>query len=59
MNKLSEKSIALLKGKNFAYIATLNSDGSPQVTPVWADTDGKNVVVNTAMGRAKERNLTR
>ena len=40
MTKLNEKAIALLKGKNFAYVATLNRDGSPQLTPVWADTDG-------------------
>jgi PPOX class probable F420-dependent enzyme len=59
MIKLSEKSIALLKGKNFAYIGTVNRDGSPQVTPVWVDTDGKNILVNTAIGRVKEKNLAR
>ena len=59
MIKLSKKAIALLKGKNFAYLGTVNRDGSPQVTPVWIDTDGKNVLVNTALGRAKERNVSR
>jgi PPOX class probable F420-dependent enzyme len=43
----------------FAHLATLNADGSPQVTPVWVDYDGTNVVVNTARGRVKTRNLER
>ena len=34
-------------------------DGSPQVTPVWVDTDGENVLVNTALGRVKTRNMER
>jgi len=41
----------------FAHLATLNSDGSPQVTPVWVDFDGTNVLVNTALGRVKAKNL--
>ncbi|MCZ2108434.1 MAG: PPOX class F420-dependent oxidoreductase [Dehalococcoidia bacterium] len=49
----------LLLGKNFAQIATLMPDGSPQVTPVWVDYDGKYVVINTADGRQKARNLDR
>jgi PPOX class probable F420-dependent enzyme len=59
MTKLTKKSIALLKGKNFAYLGTVNRDGSPQVTPVWIDTDGRNALVNTAMGRVKEKNMSR
>lgn len=47
----------LLKGKNFASFATLMKDGSPQVTPVWIDTDGQAVLVNTAAGRTKEKNV--
>jgi len=43
----------------FANLATLNVDGSPQVTPVWVDFDGTHVVVNTARGRVKDRNLRR
>jgi PPOX class probable F420-dependent enzyme len=43
----------------FANLATLNSDGSPQVTPVWVDFDGTHLVVNTAKGRLKDRNLRR
>ena len=49
----------LFKKPAFASLATLNPDGSPQVTPVWVDFDGKNVLVNTAKGRVKHRNLER
>lgn len=49
----------ILEGKNFAHIATLMQDGSPQVTPVWIDVDGDTVIFNTAEGRAKARNLDR
>lgn len=49
----------ILKKKAFANLATLNADGSPQVTPVWVDFDGKNVLINTAKGRVKTRNLER
>ena len=44
--------IDLLKDKPaFANLATLNDDGSPQVTPVWVDFDGTNIIVNTAKGQ--------
>lgn len=47
----------LLDKKSFAHVATLMPDGSPQVTPVWVDyRDGK-VLVNTALGRTKARNM--
>jgi PPOX class probable F420-dependent enzyme len=49
----------LLKKPAFANLATLNADGSPQVTPVWVDFDGKHVIVNTARGRVKTKNLGR
>jgi PPOX class probable F420-dependent enzyme len=49
----------ILLGNNFAHIATLMPDGSPQVTPVWIDMDGELVVFNTAEGRQKARNLDR
>jgi len=49
----------ILLGKNFAHIATMMPDGSPQVTPVWIDFDGEYVVFNTADGRQKARNLDR
>ncbi len=43
--------------KAFAHIATVMSDGSPQVTPVWIDYRQGRVVFNTARGRVKDRNL--
>jgi PPOX class probable F420-dependent enzyme len=43
----------------FAHLATVNVDGSPQVTPVWIDYDGTNVIVNTARGRVKAKNVAR
>ncbi len=56
---LPDSAIRLLEGKNFLYIATINQDGTPQVTPVWVDTDGKFVFVNTAIGRVKQKNTER
>ncbi len=41
----------------FANLSTIMSDGSPQVTPVWCDYDGRHVVINTAKGRVKDRNM--
>lgn len=49
----------LLLGKNFATVATVMGDGSPQATVVWVDTDGKHVIFNTADGRLKAKNLRR
>ncbi|MCS7059664.1 MAG: PPOX class F420-dependent oxidoreductase [Anaerolineae bacterium] len=47
----------LFNKRAFAHLATLMPDGSPQVTPVWVDFDGVHVIVNTARGRQKDRNL--
>ena len=47
----------LLQKKAFANLATVNPDGSPQVTPVWFDIDGEDIRINTARGRIKDRNL--
>lgn len=41
----------------FLYLATIMPDGSPQVTPVWFNTDGKHILINTAEGRVKDRNM--
>jgi PPOX class probable F420-dependent enzyme len=45
--------------KAFANLATINADGTPQVTPVWFDWDGRHVRINTARGRVKDKNLRR
>ena len=57
--ELSDKAIRLIDGKNFAFLATILPDGSPHVAPVWIDREGDTILVNTAVGRAKQRNVTR
>ena len=59
MATIPESHADLLKKPAFAYLATVNADGSPQVTPVWVDSDGTHVIVNTARGRVKTKNLAR
>ncbi len=44
---------------NFGQLATLMPDGAPQVTTVWVDLDGDRILVNTAEGRVKPRNVRR
>lgn len=59
---ITDPSIArLFERKNFAFLATLMKDGSPQVTPTWVDIDKNNntILVNTAKGRIKYRNISR
>jgi PPOX class probable F420-dependent enzyme len=43
----------------FAFLGTIMEDGSPQVTPMWFNTDGENILINTARGRIKDRNMRR
>ena len=59
MSVISEKYRDLLDGPNFAHLATVMPDGTPQVTPVWFEYDGELIVFNTAKGRQKDRNLRR
>ena len=59
MAMLSEKQIELLRKPNLAIVATVRPDGTPQLTPTWVDTDGEQVLVNTAEGRWKTRYLRR
>lgn len=54
---IPEKYIDLFDKKAFANLATLNPDGTPQVTPVWVDYDGSHVLVNSARGRRKDKNM--
>jgi PPOX class probable F420-dependent enzyme len=49
----------LLREPTFCQIASLMPDGSPQITQVWVDTDGEYILVNTAEGRQKVRNVRR
>ena len=59
MNHIPESHLDLLKDekKAFLYLATIMSDGSPQVTPIWFNTDGKYVLINSAKDRVKDRNM--
>jgi PPOX class probable F420-dependent enzyme len=54
-----EEFLDLLKDetKAYLYLATIMSDGSPQVTPVWFNVEGEYILINTAEGRAKDRNM--
>jgi PPOX class probable F420-dependent enzyme len=59
MGVLNEKQAALFTGRNWGVIATIREDGSPQATPVWVDYDGEQVLVNSARGRTKVKNIER
>ncbi len=59
MGAFTNEDLELLHGANYAQLVTLNADGSPQVTVLWIDADDDAVLVNTAEGRTKDRNLRR
>ena len=59
MAALTDEQARLLLEPNFATVATLSPDGSSQLSIVWIDWDGEQVLFNTAAGRAKPRNLER
>jgi PPOX class probable F420-dependent enzyme len=58
-DKIPETHRDLLKdeARSLAYLATLMADGTPQVTPLWFNTRDEYIVVNSARGRAKDRNM--
>jgi PPOX class probable F420-dependent enzyme len=58
-NSIPDSHLDLFHKKAFANLATLMPSGSPQVTPVWVDYDGRHVIINTAEGRQKDKNLQR
>jgi PPOX class probable F420-dependent enzyme len=59
MMNFPEQFLDLLKDETRAYLflATIMPDGSPQVTPVWFNTDGEYILINTNEGRTKDRNM--
>jgi PPOX class probable F420-dependent enzyme len=57
--QLSERARYLIDEPNLAFLATVNADGTPQLTPVWIDLEDGKLVVNTAIGRVKDRNMRR
>jgi len=56
---LNDATVRLLDGKNYAVLATLNRDGSPQTSVIWVGRDGGDVVFSTVEGRVKHRNMVR
>ncbi|MFQ5740450.1 MAG: PPOX class F420-dependent oxidoreductase [Acidobacteriota bacterium] len=56
---IPERFLDLFQKRAFANLVTLMPDGSPQVTPVWCDFDGSHILVNSARGRRKDRNMRR
>jgi PPOX class probable F420-dependent enzyme len=56
---IPENYLDLTQKKAFAQLATLMPDGSPHVAPVWFEFDGKNILINSAKGRVKDKNMRR
>src|SRR5207253_10241928 len=57
MTELSDSIRKALEDANFWHVATVNPDGSPHSTAVWVELRGDRILVNTAKGRKKHRNL--
>jgi len=57
--KFPENFLDLLKDETRAYLflATTMPDGSPQVTPIWFNTDGEHILINSNEGRVKDKNM--
>jgi len=59
-DKLSDPSIRkFFESKNFVFLSSLMEDGSPHVTPTWVDIENGNILINTAIGRVKQKNILR
>ena len=59
-NSITDPSIkSLFENKNFAFVATSMKDGSPHVTPTWVDIEDSYILINTALGRVKQKNVAR
>lgn len=59
MAQLNQEQVTLLREPHIAQLVTLMPDGSPQISPVWVDTDGTDILINTALGRLKSNNMAR
>ena len=57
MVQIPASHIDILDKKSFVHVATIDSDSSPQVTPVWVDHEDGLILINSAKGRKKDRNL--
>jgi PPOX class probable F420-dependent enzyme len=56
---LTTEDRALLRAPNYAWVITVHADGTPHATVTWIDTTDTHVLVNTAVGRRKDRNVER
>ena len=56
---ISPEVAKLIEDQNLAFVSTLMKNGSPQITPVWMDLVDGMILVNTAQGRVKQRNVSR
>ncbi|MFF4486890.1 PPOX class F420-dependent oxidoreductase [Streptomyces sp. NPDC001544] len=56
---LSDRLKALLDGPVFVVLGTVQPDGSPQLSPVWAKRDGDDILISTTVDRRKKQNLDR
>ena len=63
MSKINEQISAyvakIFQKNTFAFLGTLMKDGSPHVTPVWIDIADNTILINTARGRIKQKNVSR
>src|SRR5882672_9228242 len=57
--KLPQSAKKLLQDKAYGHVVTFNAEGKAQLTMVWMDVDGDEVLFNTAEGRKKPQNLRR
>jgi PPOX class probable F420-dependent enzyme len=58
--ELDKKDIQrLFQGRNLAFVSTLSKDGSPHITPMWADMEGDLILINTFESSAKSKNITK
>lgn len=57
MSALPDKVKTMLQKPVFVHFATLTKDGSPHVAPVWVDVDGDTILINSAVGRFKDKNV--
>ncbi|MFN8498945.1 MAG: PPOX class F420-dependent oxidoreductase [Anaerolineae bacterium] len=57
--QLTDDQVALLRRPSLCYIATTMTDGSPQLTQTWVDTDGEHIIINTVQGFVKLKNIAR
>jgi PPOX class probable F420-dependent enzyme len=56
---LSAETLRLIDGRNYAVLATVNPDGSPQTSVMWVGRDGADLLLSTVEGRKKHRNMVR